>query len=303
MLASLSKATGFHYAGFSLLLAFLSVYLTLDLPLAPAAHSAVYRSLRSAAVLTTAWIGNRVGSRFGDGKTETAYFFVPFTLLLLCFPFSISNWRIVAAAALLNIAFLGLITQPIHPLKRLFWVGLLLGCATLLYMPFVVFVALIYGALSIFSIPYWKYWVIPAIGLAVPLVYAYSCVYLFSLGSIGSAIRSFNYGVAMPLHFYHKVALIVFLLILIYTIFRYAQKPAELSAFQQLEFQLALIYWEVGSVLLPFLFQAEKGLIFVLFSPSALLVTAGFAKRFKKWEREIIFWILLSTALYCLLAS
>lgn len=300
MLRLLSKATRTHYLGLTLLLLPLSCYLAMSGGGCPKAMQDMswsgipYAMLKVLGILTTTWLGHRIANQLGDKNGENIYFPAVFMLSLLAFPLSITSWRVVGATALLNMALLDLLSRSSSPMRRLFSAGLLLGCAALLAVPFAVFVILIYAAVSLFFGPYWKYWITVLIGLAIPPLYLCSCIYLLSLPRINAVIWHFGRGTLLDL--WQNFTPIIFLSLLLYTFLGYIKKPAVLGSFQKRKFTLISIYWVLALGVLLF-FQLQRQLVFVLLTPSALLITSGFEHFFNKREGEIIFWLFFSAAL------
>jgi len=178
-------------------------------------------------------------------------------------------------------------------ISSLFDAGLLIGIASLFYIPYATLFIIIWLGIFLFRFEDWRAWLVSLIGFLTPWVFAYGLYFYFtgSVMELNEMISSsFSYSELVlfpsPNRF---VVLLAALLLTLFTSYYIVIKMKSMNIRSKRFFYL--LNWALITLFIVYLLQpaVEKQIIIGIAFPLSFLFTDYFSQVRKKWYVELVF--------------
>jgi len=180
-----------------------------------------------------------------------------------------------------------------------FEAGIITGIATLIYLPSLFFLIVIYTSLIVFRPFVWREWIYPLLGFSIPI---FICFSIYFLGSLEAPflkhIIIFNWKQEdIKLLFHSKAFLIYAAVLLIFSSLFMVRVYSTLKIFARKSFIVLFVFFLIGGLIL--LAEKDSAIIIIMTIPAIYPLSYHFIQLKKKWYSELLSWLWLTGSILC----
>lgn len=225
-----------------------------------------------------------------------------FSLFIACIPEVIKHGNIIISNVFILFALRRIISlrSNLHIKKKLFDAAFWIALASLFYFWSILFLALVFAALILYSIGQLNNWIIPFVGI-LTIAFIVSGFYVLTENSFGDIFlyldnTSFDFTTYNKFDFIISISIILSLGL--WTLFFFIKKLQDKSRALRPSFILVLLALIIGAVIVVVAPNKNGSEFVFMFAPLAIIMTNYIESLKENWFAEVFIWILLITPFF-----
>ncbi len=231
--------------------------------------------------------------------SRNSYKILLFFLFLAIFPETLRQDNILLSNFFVLLAFRRIfsLNSNLRAKIKLFDAGLWISLASLFYFGSILFFAIIFAAIMLFSISSVKNWIVPVLGMLCVLVIlvCYNIVVNDSYGNLAGLVQSLSFDYSAYNRMDFIVGTTIFISFSVWATFFYVQSFSEKLKASKASHNLVLFATIIALVIISISSEKSGSEFIFLFAPIAIVMSNYLEGVSEKWFGEIFVWLLIIT--------